>query len=140
MTPTTRAKTDRALEDEARVLLEQNASAGIALLAGRAIMFARHEEGELPCLCLKCLEPALDRAESRGLQFVRDFVVSRHRVFFYWVPAELLPDAKQVRASMRGRVKQRLDELRLKIDEPRAGIPARTGPPRINPFTGKLIQ
>ena len=124
-------KRDRALEAEARALFDAgDAGAGIALLAARAIMFAKHVQDGLPCLCRRCVKPALDRAEFGGIEFARDFVICEHRVLLYWMPAELLADAKRVRSSMRGRVKQRLHARRRRVKKSRQGI---------NPFTGKVI-
>ena len=127
----TNATRDRALEAEARALFDAGVpGTGITLLATRAIMFAKHVQEGLPCLCQRCLNPALDRAEFGGIEFARDFVVCEHRVLFYWMPAELLADAKRVRSSMRGRVKQRLHARRLRVKKSGRGI---------NPFTGKVI-
>ncbi|NOU33870.1 MAG: hypothetical protein HOO96_38750 [Polyangiaceae bacterium] len=120
------AKDDAELEARARTLfVSGNASDAMALLGG-ANLLARHETTRLPCLCAKCLKHAADSPEVDGVRYVRDFVVARYRVLFYWTPEELAADAKQVRASMRSALRAQL----------RIG-PQATRAPGINPFTGR---
>jgi hypothetical protein len=145
------AKDDARVESEARDLFERGDGAGgIEHLAKNAILFARHETTSLPCLCAKCLKPEVSTAEAEGVPYVRDFVVTRYRVLFYWTPSELVDDAGQVRASMRSALRQRLRVLATKEDQPRQAINPFTNEPvtilpkqdrrvRINPFTGKPI-
>jgi hypothetical protein len=142
---------DARLEQEGRALFDADKPAdAIAFLSKRGILFARHEVTTLPCLCQRCLRPELRTAESGGVAYVRDFVVTRHRVFFYWTPAELNEDAKQVRASMRAELRQRLRTIASKEEVPRLGLNPFTKQPitilpkherrrRINPFTGKPV-
>jgi hypothetical protein len=131
---------------------EDRPADAIALLSERGILFARHEVTALPCLCRRCLRPELRTAESSGVAYVRDFVVTRHRVLFYWTPTELTADAKHVRASLRAELRQRLRVLASKEEDqvPRAGVNPFTKEPiailpkherrrRINPFTGKPV-
>jgi hypothetical protein len=142
---------DARLEGEARALFDAGDAIGaISLLASRGILFARHEGTSLPCLCKGCLRPEVNATESGGVAYVRDFVVTKHRVLFYWMPAELAGDARQVRASMRAELRSRLRILRSKEDQPKHGINPFTKQPivippkhdrrrRINPFTGKRV-
>jgi hypothetical protein len=144
------AKDDAYLEREARTLFVAGEAAdAIALLGDRGLLFARHELGSLPCLCRKCLAPEAGDADLDGVRFVRDFVVVRRRVLFYWTPAELVSDAKQVRASMRAAVEDRLRAPEVHATEPRQGVNPFTKEPvtfqprrlrlRVNPLTGKPL-
>lgn len=127
----TTPKEDARLEAEARTLFAGgDSSGGLSLLGKGGILFARREATTLPCLCKRCLLPDLDTAESAGVSYVRDFVVTRHHVFFYWMPAELSGDAKQVRASMRSEVRHRLRVRAAKADEPRQGVNPGSTPSR----------
>jgi hypothetical protein len=148
----TTAQEDARTEAEARSLFDAGEAAeAIALLSRKAILFARHEPGSaLPCLCRRCLVPDVRRAESGGVAYDRDFVVSWHRALFYWAPSELAASARQLRASMRAALRQRLRLRTRKSDEPRQGINPFTKQPitivprgwrrrRTNPFTGKPI-
>jgi hypothetical protein len=121
------AEDDARLEAEARALIAAGDAAGaLARLGQRGLMLARHEVGSLPCLCRRCATPEGRSAEHAGVAFVRDFVVARRRVLLYWAPAELSGDAKQVRASMRAAIVDRLRAPAVHATEPRPGI---------NPFT-----
>lgn len=123
------AKDDAELEARARALFASgNAADALKLLSG-ANLLARHESTRLPCLCAKCLKPAPDSPEVDGVRYVRDFVVARYRVLFYWTPEELAGDAKQVRASMRSSLRA---QLRTRPRPP--------GAPRTNPFTGRSMS
>jgi hypothetical protein len=123
---------DARIESEARALFDAGDRAGgIAFLSKHAVLFSRHEATSLPCLCARCLRPDLDKAEAAGVAYIRDFVVARHRAFFYWSLAELAADARQVRASMRSEVRVRLRARATKSDKPRPGM---------NPFTGKRVR
>lgn len=146
----TSPREDARIEGEARALFDAGRPAeGIALLNERTIVFARHEVTSLPCLCRACLRPDASDAEHEGIAFVRDFVVTRHRAFFYWMPAELAADVKQVRASMRAAVRERLRVRASKEDHARVVINPFTKQPltippkaerrRVNPFTGKPV-
>jgi hypothetical protein len=144
-------KEDARLEAEGRALFDAgDPAAAISFLSKHGILFARHEPTTLPCLCKRCLRPDVSTAESGRVRYVRDFVVTKHRVFFYWTPAELGDDAKQVRASMRSELRHRLRVLATKEEETRQGMNPFTKQPitilpkherrrRINPFTGKPI-
>ncbi len=141
---------DARLEAEARKLHDAGDRTGaLSLLEAGGALFARHEPTALPCLCEQCLQPDLSEAESQGVAYVRDFVVTERRVLFYWMPAELAGNAKQVRASMRAELRARGAALRLWQTEPRKGvnpftkesisIPGELRRTRINPFTGKPV-
>lgn len=120
------AKDDAELEGRARALLASGRAADAVELLGTANLLARHETTRLPCLCARCLKVAPDFFEVEGVRYVRDFVVARYRVLFYWTPEELMDDAKQVRASMRSSLRS---QLRLRR--------AAARPTAINPFTDR---
>jgi hypothetical protein len=140
---------DARIEREARAAFDRKDAAAAIQLLGRCAMLAKHEPNSLPCLCRRCLNAELDKAESGGIAYVRDFVVAKHRVLFYWTPRELAGSATQVRASMRATLSARIRELRIKGEEggvrtnPFTGldivVPPRQEPPRVNPFTGKKV-
>jgi hypothetical protein len=142
---------DMRTEQTARDLFREGKAAdALAFLSERGVLFAKHGSTSLPCLCQQCLRPDLDVAEREGVVYLRDFVVTQHRVFFYWMPAELREDAKQVRASMRGEVRHRLRVRATKADEPKQAFNPFTKEPitiqpkhvrrrHINPFTGKPV-
>ena len=97
---------------------------------------------------MRCLDAGRDEANSGGVDYVRDFVVTQHRVLFYWSPKELIGDARQVRASMRSELRKQLRVRAAKEDEPRQAIDPFTTRPvtimprrqkRINPFSGKPV-
>lgn len=146
-----RAEEDRRIESAARALFaKEDAAAAIAFLREHAVMFARHEPAptSLPCLCVRCLDAGRGEASSGGVDYVRDFVVTQHRVLFYWSPKELVGDARQLRASMRSELRRQLRVRATKEDEPRETINPFTKQPvtimprrrkRINPFTGKPV-
>jgi hypothetical protein len=147
----TTAQEDGRIEADARERLEAGDPAGaLSILREQAVLLAKHEPTTLPCLCAECIDPSEDTAESGGISYVRDFVVTRHRALVYWMPAELTDDAKQVRASMRGAVRSRLRALAQRPDEAyetinpftkqRVTVPARQRRhPIIDPFTGKPV-
>jgi len=136
------------LETEGRALFDAgDAAAAIELLRNRSVLLAKHAPGALPCLCARCLVPELDSARSGETEYQRDFVVSSSRTLFYWAPAELLANRRQLRASMRATLRLRLDESRRQAGVAREGInpftgdtieiPAATQRASLNPFTGK---
>jgi hypothetical protein len=141
---------DGRIEAAARALFEKGEPAAArAFLGEHAILLARHREQSsgLRCLCERCLDPSVATEDSHGIAYVLDFVVTRHRALFYWMPADLREDAKRVRASMRAAVRERLRALRSGEETTRHGInpftkepitfqPKRSRP-RVNPFTGK---
>jgi hypothetical protein len=143
------AERARRLEEEARSCFDSGDPAkGIELLQ-ESVLLARHEQTSLPCLCRKCLLPDLQVAESGGVTYVRDFVVAWNRVLFYWMPEELSPNARQVRASMRAALRRRLFVRARRADEVRQGINPFTREPIAihprqrhvrDPFTGKTIR
>lgn len=120
---------DARLERDVRSLLrERQPTEAIELLQKHVRLLARHERGALPCLCRRCIRPELEAFDGASVPFVRDFVIVRGRALFYWMPAELAPRARQVRASMRATL--RLPGRAFDLDaDPR---PPKT---RINPFT-----
>lgn len=148
--PKTRATPaeDREIEGKARALVDaRDFAAALGLLTGRAVLLAAHAPGALPCLCASCLQPELVTAEASGVAYRRDFVVTRRRALFYWVPEELAADALQVRSSMRATVRRQLSASSRRELVVRHGIDPFTKKPRviipkeisrhINPFTKK---
>jgi hypothetical protein len=123
---------DARLEDAARAALAAgDLQAALTLFQGAEVsLLARHAESALPCLCARCLDPARSRVASGGATWVLDFVVARHRALFYWMPAELQGRETQVRASMRG-------EMRDRLLTRRGRRPARNKLQWIDPFAGR---
>lgn len=80
----------------------------VELLAAELVNLTAHDGPTLPCLCRRCLQPELARAEADGLEFVRRFVVGNRRVLWYWAPAEIADDPGLGR-SVRARMIARLD-------------------------------
>lgn len=79
----------------------------VELLAAALVNLNAHDGPTLPCLCRRCLQPELVRAEADGLEFVRRFVVGDGRVLWYWAPAEIADDpglARSVRARLLARL------------------------------------
>jgi hypothetical protein len=122
---------DARLEAEARTHARcGDHGAALASLRRQVVLLARHEATTLPCLCERCLDPALETTEAAGVAWVRDFVVARHRALFYWMPAELAGRTRQVRASMRAEIRDRL--------RTRSGaVPVRDKQRMLDPFAGK---
>jgi hypothetical protein len=127
---TTRHRAGRAndaeAEDQARAQIDTDLNAALARLRQHGPLLAKHEETSLPCLCRRCLHPENASADAEGTRYVRDFVVAHGRTLFYWMPEELLPEAKQVRASMRSAVRDRLSHTKRGV--------------KINPFTGERLS
>jgi len=97
-------------------------------------LFAKHQPSSLPCLCQRCLQPGQRSAESGGVEYDLDFVVSWRRTLFYWAPRELSRDQTQLRASMRSELRQRVRTLQRERHRGKA-----EAKPRINPFTGETF-
>lgn len=79
----------------------------VELLAAKLVNLNAHDGPTLPCLCRRCLQPDVVRAEADGLSFVRRFVVGNGRVLWYWAPAEIADDpglARSVRARLVARL------------------------------------
>lgn len=66
-----------------------------------------HDGPTLPCLCRRCLVPALVTAEADGMTFLRRFAVARGRVLWFWVPTEFA-DEDSLARSIRARLDARL--------------------------------
>ena len=141
---------DTEIEREARALFAAGDPAGaIALLRNAAVLFAAHQDSDLPCLCAGCLEPELAGAEHDGIRYVREFTIASHRVLFFWMPEELAANAKQVRKSLRAELRCQLDRRARQVDKPRTGInpftkerieiPPRRPRPVTNPFIGEKV-
>ena len=143
-------RSDTEIEREARALFAAGDPAGaIALLRNAAVLFAAHQDSDLPCLCAGCLEPELAGAEHDGIRYVREFTIASHRVLFFWMPEELAANAKQVRKSLRAELRRQLDRRARQVDKPRTGInpftkerieiPPRRPRPVTNPFIGEKV-
>jgi hypothetical protein len=91
------------------------------LTTGLRVLNAR-SEGVAPSLHREDLVPDLARCEVEGIALVRDFVVARDRVLFFWRPESLEARAE----GLRNTIRQRLDK--------RFGAKQRKG--RRNPRTG----
>lgn len=62
----------------------------------------------VPCLCKRCIDPALGVVTVDGLEMLRDFVVSNGRVLFFWVPSSLRDEAGKIRDAVRAELDTRL--------------------------------
>lgn len=99
---------ERLREDAARALTRAGRHAeAVAVLGEGLVNLTAHDGPTLPCLCRRCLQPALAEASAEGMSFVRRFVVARGRVLYYWAPAQLGEDAG-LRHSVRSRLERRL--------------------------------
>lgn len=80
----------------------------VALLQAGFVHLNAHDAGSLPCLCKRCLDPEVDRAEVSGTAFVRDHALAQGRVLFYWLPASLAGSVAEVRRGVAARMHSRL--------------------------------
>lgn len=80
----------------------------VALLQAGFVHLNAHDDGSLPCLCKRCLDPEADRAEVSGTAFVRDHAQAQGRVLFYWMPASLAGSETEVRRGVVARLRSRL--------------------------------
>jgi hypothetical protein len=147
----TKPQEDARLEAEARELFDAGDPAGAVALLAKLILFSAHQSEGLPCLCRDCLRPELREVDVAGERYVRDFVVAKHRVLFYWAPAELARSVKQLRASMRAALRERVRALAHEEHLRREGInpfskepivippKEQRTPPLVNPLTGKRL-
>lgn len=104
---------ERLRERAASALLGAGrASEAVALLRAGLVHLNAHEQGGLPCLCERCLDPALERAELAGREFARDHAVARGRVLFYWLPVSLAGARAEVRRNVAARLRERLSPRR----------------------------
>lgn len=71
----------------------------VEALRGLANLTA-HDRGPLPCLCRRCLDPLVVECEADGQRFRREFSVVGKRVLYFWLPVELLDDARVVQRSV----------------------------------------
>ena len=78
---------------------------------GELVHLNGHEASPLPCLCKRCFNPEKTRAEVEGVTFLRSHAVARGRVLYYWIPAELEADQKQVRRAVVARMEAKLRGL-----------------------------
>jgi len=78
------------------------------LLAPLVNLTAHDDEGELPCLCKRCLPAAGRTAAAGGFDFVRSFAVSGDRVLHFWMLAEQAGQRAAVRASVAGALRARM--------------------------------
>jgi hypothetical protein len=96
-------------EQAAAALLEAGRGREVpALLQAGFVHLNAHDEGKLPCLCKRCLDPALDRAVVSGREFARDHAVAHGRVLFYWLPVSLTGSRAEVRRNVAARLRKQL--------------------------------
>lgn len=79
-----------------------------ALLQGGFVHLNAHDEGRLPCLCKRCLDPDVERAVVSDREFARDHAVARGRVLFYWLPVSLAGSRAEVRRNVAARLRKQL--------------------------------
>jgi hypothetical protein len=79
-----------------------------ALLQDGFVHLNAHDQGTLPCLCKRCLDPALDRAVVSGTEFALDHAVAHGRVLFYWLPVSLAGSRAEVRRNVVARLRKQL--------------------------------
>ncbi len=79
-----------------------------ALLQAGFVHLNAHDQGKLPCLCKRCLDPEVDHAVVSGREFARDHAVARGRVLFYWLPASLAGSRAEVRRNVAARMRKQL--------------------------------
>jgi hypothetical protein len=76
---------------------------------GKLRNLTAHEDGPLPCLCKRCLDPARVSVEDGGAKYRRGYSIAEGRVLYYWMPEEIAEEAlaiaKGVRANMKKRIK-----------------------------------
>lgn len=97
---------DEPLREQAAVALlaAGRGREAVALLHETLVHLNAHDEGTLPCLCKRCLDPGLDRAVVSGKEFTRDVAVARGRVLFYWLPASLAGSRAELRRNVAARM------------------------------------
>jgi hypothetical protein len=103
-------QTPRALAaEDIALLLPANGSGAAAPVAPGPINLTAHDsKAVLPCLCKRCLPNAPERASKGGMEFIRSKVEGEGRALYYWLPAELLPEAPAVSKSVLGAMLGRL--------------------------------
>lgn len=105
---------DEALRERAAVAL-LDAGRGReapALLQAGLVHLNAHDQGALPCLCQRCLDPAQDRAVVAGVELERDHAVAQGRVLFYWLPVSLAGSRAEVRRNVAARMRKQLSPRR----------------------------
>lgn len=69
---------------------------------GGLINLTAHDpDSAAPCLCKRCFDPAIQRAEANGLKLVRGEAISNGRVLRYWMPEELVAQRDAIAQSVR---------------------------------------
>lgn len=108
-----REPTAGGLRVEAALALEREGQAAdaVQLLVERWTNVTAHEGPPLPCLCRRCLDPALATVTTQGGVFRRAFSATDGRVLFYWVPADL-PVSPGLRGAVRAALHERLTRRR----------------------------
>lgn len=104
-------QTPRGLVDSDEAILRAAAGSGddvMSLLHGDLIHLNAHEPDSIPCLCKRCIDPALSRVTVEGESFVRAHAVAKGRVLFYWIPESLEHDERKVRRAVEARLYGRL--------------------------------
>jgi hypothetical protein len=103
----------RLREQAADALFDAGRAAeALALLQDELVHLNAHDEGKLPCLCKRCLDPAVDRAVVAGKEFARDHAVAQGRVLFYWLPVSLAGSRAELRRNVATRLRKQLSPRR----------------------------
>jgi hypothetical protein len=100
-------QTPRALAAADAALFLQTAG-GEDSGSGPTNLTSHEASPKLPCLCRRCLPKSPERAEAGGLTFVRSKVETDGKALYYWLPDELVPNAKVIAQSVRGALVARL--------------------------------
>lgn len=98
---------DRVRERAALALTRAGRDLEACALLEDLVNLTAHDGPTLPCVCRRCLDPAISSAEAEDVRFVRRFVVHRGRVLFYWAP-EALADDRGLLEGIRRRLGRRL--------------------------------
>ncbi len=75
---------------------------------GESVLIRHDDRSPLPCLCARCLKPDQTTAEVDGMVFHRQRAERSGRVVYYWLPATLLKDEKQIRHDVETNLNERL--------------------------------
>jgi hypothetical protein len=97
-------------ERRARALEADGKWEELAGTLGELINLTAHEDGPLPCLCKRCLQPTLVSCEHGDGRYRRGFSIEQGRVLYFWMPEEIADRAISVARSVREAMKIRLRE------------------------------
>lgn len=89
------------------------------MLSRGLVNVATHAPSQLPCLCKACVGQAPSLVLFKNLDFTLDFVVSRGRFLFFWLPGSLATDRPALRRSIAASLDARLGASRRARKAPR---------------------